>query len=72
MVMNALIVPRKNPIVTCMRLCCRKIIRLEPTIPDAMMTKQSHQIGLKLSINENAINPPNTPPIAAVWVDIFQ
>ena len=70
-VKNALMIPKKNPAVTCVSVCCRNIMRLEPTIPDAMMTKQSHHTGLKLSINENASNAPSTPPIAAVWVDIF-
>ena len=58
--------PKKNPAVTCVSVCCRNIMRLEPTIPDAMTTKQSHHTGLKLSIKENASNAPSTPPIAAV------
>lgn len=70
-VKNALIMPKKNPAVTCVSVCCRNIMRLEPTIPDAMTTRHSHQTELKLSMNENANSAPSTPPIAAVWVDIF-
>ena len=70
-VKNALIIPKKKPVVTCVRVCCRNIIRLEPTIPDAIITRHSHQTELKLSINENANSAPNTPPMAAVCVEIF-
>ncbi len=64
-------IPKKKPAVTCVSECWRNIIRLEPTIPDTMTTKQNHHTGLKLSIKENANNAPSTPPIAAVWVEIF-
>jgi|UPI00046A57D6 hypothetical protein len=70
-VKNALNVPKKNPAVTCVRECCRNIMRLEPTTPDATMTKHSHHTGLKLNINEKASSAPSTPPMAAVCVDIF-
>ena len=63
--------PKKNPAVTCVSVCCRNIMRLEPTIPDAMTTRHSHQTELKLSMNENANSAPSTPPMAAVCVDIF-
>lgn len=58
--------PKKNPAVTCVSVCCRNIMRLEPTIPDAMTTRHSHQTELKLSMNENANSAPSTPPMAAV------
>lgn len=70
-VTNALTRPRKNPAVTCVSVCCRKIMRLEPTTPDAIMVRQSHQMGLKLSTTEKAMSPPRTPPMPAVCVEIF-
>lgn len=70
--MKAVIIPKKKPAVTCVSECCRRIIRLDPTMPETKMERQSHQKGLKLSINEKAIKAPTTPPVPAVWVEIFQ
>ena len=64
-------IPRRNPHTTCAKVCCLNIIRLDPTSPPSSITNVSHQMGLKLKINAKAMTPPVTPPIAAVWVEIF-
>ena len=71
MVKNEQTSPRKKPDVTCSSECCRRIILLLPTIPETMRVRQSHHIGSKLSSREKAISEPVTPPMAAVWVEIF-
>ena len=43
----AQMMPTINPITTCERVCCRKIMRAVPTAPASNKTRQSHQIGLK-------------------------
>lgn len=63
--------PKTKPLTTSLRECCLSIIRLVPTIPANMMTRQSHHTGLKANISEKAISPPVTPPMAAMCVDIF-
>ena len=46
-------------------------MRAVPTIPAIMMRIMSHHSALNDSMNENAMTLPVTPPMAAVWVDIF-
>ena len=70
-VMNEQTIPKKKPDATCSNECCLRIILLLPTMPETVSVRQSHHIGLKLNNNEKASREPVTPPIAAVWVDIF-
>ena len=44
--------PTKNPVTTCARECCRKIMRADPTMPARRITKESHHIGLKENATE--------------------
>ena len=64
-------IPTKKPVMTCARLCCRKIIRLVPRMPATMNVSESHQTGLKPKNSAKTKRPPATPPMAAVWVEIF-
>ena len=63
--------PSKKPVVTCASECWRRIMRLVPTAPAMMSTRQSHHVGSKLNISEKATNAPVTPPSPAECVDIF-
>ena len=63
--------PTMNPVVTCAKVCCRRIILLLPTMPAMIRTRQSHQMGLKAKMTEKASRAPVKPPMAAVWVEIF-
>ena len=40
-------------------------------MPETSRVKQSHHTGLKAKSIENAMSAPVTPPMAAVWVEIF-
>ena len=71
-VVNAANAPITYPDTTSDRLCCLSIILLEPTMPPRNTSRHSHQIGLKLKMNENASIPPVSPPIADVCVDTLK
>ena len=68
---KATIRPTRKPVVTCDNVCCRKIMRLVPTIPPNIRVIHNHHVGLKAKIKANANNAPATPPMAAVCVEIF-
>ena len=68
---NAQAMPTRNPATTCQSECWRSIMRLVPTNPPTINTKQSHQTGLNMKRKAKAISPPATPPMAAVCVEIF-
>ena len=71
MMKNAATNPTKKPVTTCKRLCCLRIMRLDPTTPATNMTRQSHHVGSNWKSMANESNAPVTPPIAAVCVDTF-
>ena len=64
--------PNRNPATTCDKECCLRIILLVPNKPATMIMIQSHHTGLYEKMPEKAISAPATPPMAAVWVLIFQ
>ena len=47
------------------------MMRAVPRIPESRMTTQSHHTGLKRNSSAKAMSAPATPPMAAVWVEIF-
>ena len=63
--------PTTKPTMTCNRECWRKIIRLVPRMPARISTTQSHHTGLKPKNSPKTKSAPATPPMAAVWVEIF-
>ena len=63
--------PTKKPATTCAKLCWRRIIRLVPRMPARMNVSESHHTGLKAKISAKTNRAHATPPIAAVWVEIF-
>ena len=68
---NAQTIPTRNPATTCQSECWRSIMRLVPTSPPTINTKQSHHTGLNMKRKAKAIKPPATPPMAAECVEIF-
>ena len=69
--MKASTSPSKKPHTTCGSVCWRRIIRLVPTMPPKRRIRQNHHTGLKENSSENTKSAPATPPMAAVWVEIF-
>ena len=69
--MMAQTTPTKKPAMTCAKLCCRRIIRLVPRMPAKMNVNESHHTGLKPKNSAKTNKAPATPPMAAVWVEIF-
>ena len=69
--MAAQIKPTQKPATTCERLCWRRIMRQVPSRPATKNTRQSHHTGLKPRYSAKANRAPPTPPMAAVWVEIF-
>ena len=63
--------PTQNPPITCESVCWRSTIRQVPNIPAVRKTTHSHQTGLKPRYSAKAKSAPPTPPMAAVWVEIF-
>ena len=70
-VQNPMTIPTRNPVITCVSVCCLNSILLVPTIPPIMRKMQNQTSGLKLKRMEKASNAPSNPPIAAECVEIF-
>lgn len=63
--------PTKKPPATSFKVCCRTMIRAEPSIPDKRMKMHNEVMGLKLKIKLYDSSPPTIMPLLAMWVLIF-